>query len=65
MNDALVLIGRLAGIAGALVCLAAGITRLLGHFYVAGFAAGTLLQAGMAGLLIGCFALLLARHHHS
>lgn len=65
MNDVLVLVGRLAGIAGALVCLVAGATRLLGNFYLMGFAVGTLLQAGMAGLLIGCFALLLARHQHA
>jgi len=65
MNELLVMVGRLAGIAGALVCLVAGLARLLGNFYLLGFGVGTLLQAGMAGLLIGCFALLLARHHHS
>ena len=65
MNDVLVLVGRLAGIAGALICLVAGVARLLGNFYLLGFSASTLLQAGMAGLLIGCFALLLARHQHS
>ena len=59
-TNLLVMLGRLAGLAGILVCLVAGIARLLGNYYLAGFAANTLLQAGMAGLLIGSFALLLA-----
>jgi hypothetical protein len=59
-TNLLVMLGRLAGFAGILVCLVAGIARLLGNFYLAGFAVSTLLQAGMAGLLIGSFALLLA-----
>jgi putative effector of murein hydrolase LrgA (UPF0299 family) len=33
---------------------------LLGNFYLAGFAVSTLLQVGMAGLLIGSFVLLVA-----
>jgi len=59
-TNLLVMLGRLAGLAGILVCLVAGIARLLGNYYLAGFAASTLLQAGMAALLIGSFALLLA-----
>ena len=59
-TNLLVMLGRLAGLAGILVCLVAGIARLLGNYYLAGFSVSTLLQAGMAGLLIGSFALLLA-----
>jgi hypothetical protein len=59
-TNLLVMLGRLAGLAGILVCLVAGIARLLGNFYLGGFAVSTLLQAGMAGVLIGSFALLLA-----
>jgi len=59
-TNLLVMLGRLAGFAGILICLVAGIARLLGNFYLGGFAATTLLQAGMAGVLIGSFALLLA-----
>ena len=60
MDNLLVMLGRLAGIAGAVICLVAGFARLLGNFYVVGYSVASLLQAGMAGLLIGCFALLLA-----
>jgi hypothetical protein len=59
-TNLLVMLGRLAGLAGILVCLMAGIARLLGNYYLAGFAVSTLLQAGMAALLVGSFALLLA-----
>jgi hypothetical protein len=59
-TNLLVMLGRLAGFAGILVCVVAGIARLLGNFYLAGFSVSTLLQAGMAALLVGSFALLLA-----
>jgi len=60
MDNLLVLLGRLAGFAGVALCLVAGFSRVLGHFYLAGFSVASLLQAGMGGLLIGCFLLLLA-----
>jgi hypothetical protein len=60
MDNLLVMLGRLAGLVGLVICLGAGIARVLGHFYVAGFSVSTLLQAGLAGLVLGCFALLLA-----
>ena len=63
MENLLVMLGRIAGIAGAVICLVAGFARLLGHFYIAGFSVASLLQAGIGGLLIGCFMLLLAMHH--
>jgi hypothetical protein len=59
-TNLLVMLGRLAGLAGILFCVVAGIARLLGNFYLAGFAVSTLLQVGMAGLLIGSFVLLVA-----
>lgn len=62
MDNLLVMLGRLAGLAGVVLCLVAGIARILGQFYLAGFSVASLLQAGMGGLLIGCFALLLALH---
>jgi len=62
MDNLLVMLGRLAGIAGVVLCLVAGFARVLGNFYLAGFSVGSLLQAGMGGLLIGCFLLLLATH---
>ena len=62
MDNLLVLLGRLAGFAGVALCLVAGFARILGYFYLAGFSVASLLQAGMGGLLIGCFLLLLATH---
>ena len=62
MDNVLVMLGRIAGLAGIVVCLLAGVARLLGHFSLAGYSVAALLQAGMAGVLIGCFALLLAQH---
>jgi hypothetical protein len=62
MENLLFMLGRLAGIIGLVTCVVAGLARLLGHFYLAGFSVASLLQAGIGGLLIGCFALLLALH---
>ncbi len=56
MEIALLWIGRLAGLAGVLMCLIAGGARLSGAFWIAGFQAGTLLQAGMAAMILGCLA---------
>ena len=61
MGQSLSLVGRALGALGVLVCAIAVATRLLGSFYVLGVEAGSLLQAGTASVVIGCFALLLAR----
>jgi len=60
MDNALLMIGRLAGILGALLCLASGIARLAGIRWIGTFEALTGLQAGIAGMVLGCFCLLLA-----
>ena len=60
MDNTLVMLGRVAGILGTLICVFAGAVRVSGAYDFHGFWAGTLLQAGIAGLLIGCFLLLLA-----
>jgi hypothetical protein len=60
MDNLLVMLGRVAGIAGVVICLVAGFARTVGHFYLAGFSVTALMQAGMGGLMIGCFLLLLA-----
>jgi hypothetical protein len=60
MNELFFMGGRLVGILGVVVCIVAIVLRLLGYFSVLGFSTGALLQAGMAGVLIGCFLLLLA-----
>lgn len=56
METSLLWIGRLAGALGVLLCLIAVAARLTGAFWIAGFQAGTVLQAGMAAILLGCLA---------
>jgi hypothetical protein len=53
-------IGRLGGIAGVLLSVAAVLVRLRGVYTVAGFQVGTLLLAGMAAMLAGCLGYLAA-----
>lgn len=60
MNDLLLWLGRLAGVAGLLLCLVAVGVRLSGHYFLGGFQLGTLIQVGTAGLAAGCFGLLLS-----
>jgi hypothetical protein len=45
--------------------VAAVLARLLGHFYLLGVEAGSLLQAGTSAVVIGCFALLLSGNARS
>ncbi len=59
MEALLLWIGRLAGLAGVLVCAVAVAVRLSGAYWLAGFQAGTLLLAGMAAMLMGCLSLLM------
>jgi len=54
MQALLMWIGRLAGIAGLVVVGVAVVGRLDGLYRLGGFEVGTLLQAGMAAMLIGC-----------
>ena len=51
--------GRLAGLAGVLICGWAAFHRLSGDFFASGFQVGTLLLAGMAAMVLGCFCFLL------
>lgn len=60
MNNLLLLVGRLAGVAGLLVCLVAFGVRLTGTYFLGGFQLGTLVLAGIAAMIAGCFCLLLA-----
>ena len=59
MTSLLLPLGRLAGFAGFFICLASGLARLAGLYAVAGFEMLTLLQAGIGGMVFGCFCLLL------
>lgn len=61
MNKLLLTAGRLAGFAGMLLCLVAIGARLSDHYFLGGFQLATLLQAGVAGMVAGCFCLLAGR----
>lgn len=51
-------LGQLSGIVGALLCLVSVMFRLKGSYWLGGFQIGTLLQAGIAVMVFGCFCLL-------
>ena len=65
MGNTLVLAGRALGALGVLACIVAVLARLLGHYYLLGVEAESLLQAGTTAVVIGCFALLLGRDARS
>ena len=56
----LVWVGRLAGSLGALVTGLAVLARATGSFHLGSFEAMTLLQAGVAAMVLGCLAYLAA-----
>ena len=59
METLLIAIGRLAGLAGAVVCAVAGVARLTGAYWLGGFQLATLLQAGVAAMVLGCLCFLM------
>jgi len=60
MEAFLLWVGRLGGIAGAIICALAVLVRFLGIYNVAGFQVGTLLLAGIAATSLGCIGYLAA-----
>jgi hypothetical protein len=60
MDTLLIMLGRLAGLAGVVVCVVAGVARLAGAYWLAGFQVQTLLLAGTALMVLGCLCLLAA-----
>lgn len=61
MDDLWLWLGRIAGVIGIVSCAVGVLVRLSGAYFVAGFQVGTLLTAGVAALVAGCWFLLLAR----
>jgi hypothetical protein len=59
MNKLLLSLGRIAGLIGFFLCLASGLARLSGIYGMVGFEMLTFLQAGVAGMVLGSFCLLL------
>lgn len=58
MNNLLRWTARSAGVIGALLCLVSFVARLAGVWTIGGFQVGTVLQAGMAAMILGCLAYL-------
>ena len=58
MNQLLRWTGRISGLVGLLVCIAAVFVRAGGSFFIGSFQVGTMLQAGMAAMILGCLAYL-------
>jgi hypothetical protein len=54
MNNLLLWAGRVAGFLGALMFVLTVAARLSGKFFLLDFQIGTLLQASMAVMLVGC-----------
>jgi hypothetical protein len=50
----------LDGLAGVVLCLIAGVVRLSRSYWLFQFEATTWLQIGVAGMVLGCFCLLMA-----
>lgn len=60
METLLIWTGRIAGLAGLALCLVAGASRVLGAYWLGSFQAATLLQVGVAGMVLGCLCFLMA-----
>lgn len=60
MESTFIWIGRLAGLAGVLMCVAALALRVGGAYFVGGIQIGTLLQGGIAAMVLGCLCYLVA-----
>lgn len=54
LQSLLLWVGRIAGVGGVLIFAAAIVARLSGVFVVAQFQSGTLMQAGIAAMQLGC-----------
>jgi len=59
MQILLLAIGRLAALSGVLVCALAGGARLAGAYWLGGFQVTTLLQVGIAAMVLGCLCFLI------
>lgn len=58
MNELLRWTARIAGLTGAALCAASVLLRVSGEFVVGRFQVGTLLQGGIAAMVLGCLAYL-------
>jgi hypothetical protein len=56
MDKLLLWVGRLAGLIGVVLSVAAFAGRVTGTWAIGGFQIGTVLQAGVAAMVLGCLA---------
>jgi type IV secretory pathway VirB2 component (pilin) len=56
MNKYIELLGNIAAITGVLVCLAAGLIRLSGNYFIFGFETQTLFLVSIAIMVFACLA---------
>ena len=56
MNKYIELIGNIAAITGVLVCLAAGLIRLSGNYFIFGFETQTFFLVSIAIMVFACLA---------
>lgn len=61
----LLMLGRITGVVGVLLCIAGVALRLAGTYWIAGFQVGTLLQAGTTAMVLGCLCFLAVLTHRS
>ncbi len=59
METLLIWTARITGLAGVVFYVIAGAVRLSGAYWLGGFQVITLLQAGVASMVLGCFCLLM------
>jgi hypothetical protein len=64
MKSLLLWTGRSAGLGGTVLCIVAAATRLSGRYWLGGFQGGTLLQGGVALMVLGCLCFLSALTEH-
>ena len=58
MNSVLLGAGKVIGVLGLLLMAVAVVVRLSGRYVIGGFETVSLLQAGIATVSVGCFAML-------
>ena len=58
MNNVLVLIGLIAGVAGVVICAVAVLVRFSGEYSVGAYQVSTLLLAGVTAMVAGCLCFL-------
>ena len=62
MGRILGLVGNVSAIAGVLLAIGAGIARILGMYFVSGYATMTLFQVGTGLMVLACLCKLEAMH---